>query len=271
VNGYFSFSFVVPKSIDSTYGIGRISYYAENGMEDASGWYENVIIGGMNANAVTDNNGPQISLYMNDTKFANGGITDENPNLFALLTDEHGINTFNDSHALKAVLDANTSGSIVLNDYYRSNINSYKKGSVRYPFNELSEGTHTLELTASDVYNNTSKSHLEFVVAKSAELALSHVLNYPNPFTTRTSFFFEQNQCCQYLQVELQIFSVSGKMVKSFNETIYADGYRSQPVVWDGRDDFGDKIGKGVYVYRLKIKTESGQTAEKYEKLVILN
>jgi hypothetical protein len=60
-------------------------------------------------------------------------------------------------------------------------------------------------------------------------------------------------------------------MVKSFYETIYADGYRSQPVVWDGRDDFGDKIGKGVYVYRLKIKTESGQTAEKYEKLVILN
>jgi flagellar hook assembly protein FlgD len=97
------------------------------------------------------------------------------------------------------------------------------------------------------------------------------VLNYPNPFTTRTNFYFEQNQCCQSLQVNLQIFTVSGKLVRNFSQYIYAEGYRSNPIEWDGRDDFGDKIGKGVYVYRLEIKTNDGKSAEKYEKLVILN
>jgi hypothetical protein len=48
-------------------------------------------------------------------------------------------------------------------------------------------------------------------------------------------------------------------------------GFRSEPIVWDGRDDYGDKIGRGVYVYRLKVSTPEGKTAEKIEKLVLLN
>jgi hypothetical protein len=36
-------------------------------------------------------------------------------------------------------------------------------------------------------------------------------------------------------------------------------------------DDFGDRIGKGVYVYRLRVRTPDGKSAEKFEKLVILN
>ncbi|MCW3104635.1 MAG: hypothetical protein JWO09_3075 [Bacteroidetes bacterium] len=272
-NGYYKYSFVVPKDIAYQYGIGRISYYAENGTDDANGYYEKIIIGGSNDSAAADNSGPEVKLYMNDTKFVQGGLTDENPDIYAILKDENGINTVGNGigHDLTAVLDANTENSIVLNDYYQADLNSYKSGSVRYPFSELSEGKHTLDVKVWDVYNNSSKAYTEFIVARSAELALTHVLNYPNPFTTRTTFYFEQNQCCQSLQVELQIFTVSGKLVRNFNQYIYAEGYRSNPIEWDGRDDFGDKIGKGVYIYKLRVKTDEGKTAEKYEKLVILN
>ena len=45
----------------------------------------------------------------------------------------------------------------------------------------------------------------------------------------------------------------------------------SKDIVWDGRDDFGDKIGKGVYVYKLKVRSERlNKQVEKIEKLVIL-
>jgi hypothetical protein len=272
-NGYYKFSFIVPKDIAYQYGTGRISYYAENGSEDANGFYEKIIIGGSNDSAAIDNNGPEIRLYMNDTKFVEGGLTDENPDLFALLRDENGINTVGNGigHDVTAVVDANTEHAIVLNDFYQADLNSYKSGSVRYPFVDMTEGKHTLDLKVWDVYNNSAKAHTEFIVAKSAELALLHVMNYPNPFTTRTTFYFEQNQCCQSLHVELQIFTVSGKLVRNFSQFVYAEGYRSNPIEWDGRDDFGDKIGKGVYIYRLKVKTDLGTTAEKYEKLVILN
>lgn len=273
VNGYYKFNFVVPKDIAYQYGIGRISYYCENGTDDANGYYEKIIIGGSNDSAAADNNGPDVKLYMNDVKFAEGGLTDENPDLFALLKDNNGINTVGNGigHDITAVLDENTEHAVVLNDYYQADLNSYKTGSIRYPFNALTEGKHTLDFKVWDVYNNSSKAHTEFIVAKSAELALSHVMNYPNPFTTRTTFYFEQNQCCQSLEVDLQIFTISGKLVRNFSQNMYAEGYRSDPIEWDGRDDYGDKIGKGVYIYRLKVKTAEGSTAEKYEKLVILN
>jgi hypothetical protein len=272
-DGKFTFSFVVPKDIAYAYGIGRISYYAENGSEDANGYYEKVIIGGSNDSALADNAGPEVKLFMNDDKFVFGGLTDENPELFAKLKDEYGVNTVGNGigHDITAVMDGNTDDVIVLNDYYQADLNSYKSGSIRYPFSELSEGKHTLSLKVWDVYNNSSQSYTEFVVSKSAELALDHVLNYPNPFTTKTQFFFEQNRCCQTLEVQLQVFTVSGKLVKNISKFVQAEGYRSDPIEWDGRDDFGDKIGKGVYIYKLRVKADDGSAAEKFEKLVILN
>ncbi len=47
-------------------------------------------------------------------------------------------------------------------------------------------------------------------------------------------------------------------------------GFRSNPIEWNGRDDYGDKLGKGTYVYRLKVRTADGQQAEKIEKIVLL-
>jgi flagellar hook assembly protein FlgD len=120
------------------------------------------------------------------------------------------------------------------------------------------------------VYNNSSSTYTEFIVAASAQLALNHVLNYPNPFTTKTSFYFEHNQCCTNMDVQIQVFTVSGKLVKSIHQFVNMEGYRSEPIDWDGTDDYGDKIGRGVYIYRLRVKTAANETAEKFEKLVIL-
>lgn len=272
-DGFFKFSFIVPKDIAYQYGIGKISYYAEDGNADANGYYEKIIIGGSNDSAVSDVLGPEVNLYLNDTKFVFGGLTNENPDLYSVLKDANGINTVGNGigHDITAVLDGNVENAIVLNDYYQADLNSYKSGTIRYPFSDISEGKHTLKLKVWDVYNNSSETYTEFVVAKSAQLALSHVLNYPNPFTTKTQFYFEHNRSCSLLEVQVQIFTISGKLVKNINQFVNTEGYRSEPIEWDGRDDFGDKIGRGVYVYRVRVKTSDGSTAEKYEKLVILN
>ena len=96
------------------------------------------------------------------------------------------------------------------------------------------------------------------------------MLNYPNPFTTQTDFQFEHNGGSENLQVQVQIFTVSGKLVKTINQTTSGNGARVTGILWDGKDDFGDKIGKGVYVYTLTIRDTKGETASKYEKLVLL-
>lgn len=272
VNGNFEFSFVVPRDISYQYGIGRISYYAENGVTDASGYYENIIVGGANPNAATDVTGPSVQLFMNDSSFVPGGITNAEPKLFAIVSDSNGVNTVGSGigHDIVAVLDGETDKAVVLNDYYQASVNSYQRGTIIYPYTDLADGVHTLSLKVWDVYNNSSTVTTTFEVRNEEGITLSHVLNYPNPFTTSTSFYFEHNQCCTDFDVMVQVFTVSGKLVRTINQQIYAEGFRSQPIEWDGRDDYGDKIGRGVYIYRMYVRSSDGTSAEHYEKLVIL-
>ena len=193
--------------------------------------------------------------------------------MYAILFDSSGVNTVGNGigHDIVAILDENSSNPAILNDYYTADLNTYKSGKVVFPYSSLTEGTHTLKMKVWDVYDNSSQTYTEFVVSSAAQLALKHVLNYPNPFTTHTSFFFEDNECCQTLNVEIEIFTVTGKLVKTIETNIYTEGYRSPPIDWDGRDDFGDKIGRGVYIYKLSVRSQGGGMTEKLEKLVILN
>ncbi|RLD82858.1 MAG: hypothetical protein DRJ15_00360 [Bacteroidetes bacterium] len=271
-NGQFSFSFIVPKDIAYNYGYGKISYYANNDTEDGSGNYENIIIGGFDNNVPPDEYGPEIQLYLNDENFAFGGITDESPVLLAYVNDSSGINTVGTGigHDIVTTLDNNSNKSVIINDYYESDIDSYTSGVIRYPLSALAEGSHALKLKVWDVHNNSSESYTEFTVASSAELAIDHVLNYPNPFTTSTAFYFDHNQPNAMLEVQVQIYTVSGRLIKTLDEFVMTNGYRSEPIYWDGLDDFGDRIGRGVYIYKLRVRSQDGSFAEKLEKLVIL-
>ncbi|PBQ30805.1 hypothetical protein CNR22_03110 [Sphingobacteriaceae bacterium] len=274
VNGEFSFTFLVPKDISFSPGPGKISYYATNGLVDAQGYYDQLVVGGTSSkNVVIDNEGPQVNLFLNDKNFVNGGITNEKPVLFADLADSSGINTVGTGigHDISVILDENSAKPIVLNDYYEANLNSYQSGRVRYPYSDLADGNHTLTFKVWDIQNNSSTVTSDFIVAKSAELALQHVLNYPNPFTTRTKFMFQHNQACNPLKVTVQIYTVTGKIVKTIQKSTSCEGSAPEGIDWDGRDDYGDKLARGVYIYKLAILDVDNKKAEKIEKLVILN
>jgi hypothetical protein len=273
-NGSFDFNFVVPKDISYQAGAGRLSYYAQVDAQEAIGSYDSIIIGGSaNANN-SDKIGPEIKTFLNSENFVMGGITNENPTLIVKLKDANGINTVGNGigHNLTATITKDAkSETIDLNQYYESKLDSYQEGEINYPFNKLTAGNYTLKIKAWDVFNNSSESNTAFTVVSSEGLQLQHVLNYPNPFTTQTDFQFEHNGGSENLQVQVQIFTVSGKLVKTINQNTSGNGARVTGILWDGKDDFGDKIGRGVYVYRLKIRTANGQSAEKTEKLVLLN
>ncbi len=271
-NGEFSFTFVVPKDIQFAFGFGKLSYYAQNGAIDAAGYYSGAIVGGFNSSIPADNHGPEVKLYINDEKFVRGGLTDKNPSLYAVVVDSSGINTVGTGigHDMTGYLDNSPSKAVVLNDYYENDLNSYQQGRVKYQFKDLEAGPHTIHFKVWDVHNNSAEASTEFIVAETAELALEHVLNYPNPFTTHTTFMFEHNRPYSQLDVRVQVFTVSGKLIKTISGQIFSEGYRSDELEWNGLDEFGDKIGKGVYIYKLRVKTHSGEYADKFEKLVIL-
>lgn len=272
--GAFEFDFVVPKDIKIPLGNGRVSFYAKKSgqLQDQSGYDNSIQIGGVNTNPVTDEISPIVKIYMNDENFVSGGITNKSPILLVYLDDESGINTASGiGHDISAILDGNNNEPILLNDYYETEADNFRKGKLRFQFKDLAPGMHTLTFKAWDVYNNPVTSEIEFIVVGDEELTLKNVLNYPNPFVNHTQFWFTHNKPFEPLEVQVQVMTVTGKVVWTKNQIVTTEGFLSKDITWDGKDDFGDRLGKGVYVYRLTVKsTFSNKKAEKIEKLVIL-
>ena len=273
-NGKFEFGFVVPRDITIPVGNGRISFYSKRGQTlfDKSGVNTAVIIGGINPNPIADTTGPKVKLYMNDQTFIYGGITNQSPIFLAYLEDENGINTASGiGHDIEAILDGNENKPYKLNDYYETELDNYKSGKLKFPFRNLAVGLHTITFKAWDVYNNPVTAEIQFIVVGNESITLTNVLNYPNPFVNYTQFWFSHNKPFEPLEVQVQVMTITGKIVWTKNQTITTDGFLSREITWDGKDDFGDKIGKGVYVYKLTVKSILTNTkTEKYEKLVIL-
>lgn len=270
-NGDFQFEFVIPKDISYKFGNGKISYYAQDEEEDGNGSYFDFVIGGTAKDAIVDEQGPNADLYINDLEFAFGGISNENPIVIAKLSDDNGINTVGTGIGHELTLTLDDEDPIVVNDYYEAELDDYRRGTITYPMTGLEEGRHSVSIKVWDVANNSATAYTEFVVANSAEMALDHVLNYPNPFTTSTTFWVTHNRPGDVLDVTVQVFSISGRLVKTLKTSQVSQGSTFNEITWDGRDDFGNKIGRGVYVYKVNVKSSDGMSAEAMEKLVILN
>ncbi len=274
VNGQFEFSFIVPRDIRVPISNGKISFFSKKNQsfENQAGYDTSIKVGGINENAVADNNSPRVQLYMNDESFVSGGTTNESPFLVANLEDESGINTASGiGHDIVAILDGDVDNPYILNDYYQTNLNDFTKGTLRFPLRNLTIGLHTITFKAWDVYNNPITAEIQFVVVGNESITLTNVLNYPNPFVNYTEFWFSHNRPYEPLEVQVQVLTVTGKVVWTRNQIVTTEGFLSKEITWDGKDDFGNKIGKGVYVYKLTVKSNlTNSKTEKFEKLVIL-
>lgn len=291
VNGVFSVEFYVPKDINYEVANGRILGYADNKIFDV---YNNQpqLIGGINPDGINDNEAPKVKVYMNNTNFADGGITDQNPMLLACVTDDKGLNSTGSGigHDITTILDGKIIETVVLNDFYFSgdgngctntNLKDYQKGNVTYPFRNLTPGAHQLTFKIWDINNNSTTETLNFIVKDETNqnLIVNKLLNWPNPFTNKTYVQFEHN-CDDMLDVNVQIYTITGKLVKTISTTVTAEpffqGFRTPKtaIEWDGLDDFGDAVGKGTYIFKIFAKSQNQEkckgSATAVEKMVLL-
>lgn len=273
--GKWAVEFWMPKNINYTFGPGRISYYATDGLTtDAGGTFNGVIIGGTNNAVIADDQGPQMDLFLNDESFVSGGVTNENPILLVSLKDDFGINVTGNAvgQDITAVLDGNNQNIFILNEFYEATKDDFAKGKVKFPLNKLTKGNHFVVVKAWDISGNSTEKRIDFTVTDTGDDKLKNVYNYPNPFNTFTQFQFEHNLSNTELDVIVDIYTISGKLIKSIVQTKYSSGFRVNDIGWNGRDDFDGTLGRGVYLYKIKIHSkELNLTKESgFEKLVKL-
>ncbi|MDX2284615.1 MAG: type IX secretion system sortase PorU [Bacteroidia bacterium] len=274
-DGAFRFEFVVPIDISYEPGKGEISLYFFNTQSDGYGCRSDLHVGGTAPNAVPDDEGPLVRLYLNDSTWQDGGITGPEPFLYAVLRDESGINTVGAGigHEIAAVLDGNEGNTLVLNNFYTARPNSFQEGEVRYQLRDLEEGEHTLRIRVWDVANNFSEAETRFIVSDNARVALDQILSYPNPFDPGKGparFLVEHNQDGQEIELRVEIMDLSGRVVKTLSQELTAGGNYTQELEWDGSTANG-MLSSGVYLYRVTLRNlETRQEAESISRLVLI-
>jgi hypothetical protein len=213
-----------------------------------------------------------IKLYLNDTLFRSGGITDSNPVLLVIIEDKGGINTAGTGigHDLTAFLDTDRNKSFVLNNYFETDFDNYRKGTITYALGKMSGGSHSITLKAWDNFNNSSEASVKFIVRTDNGLILSNLINYPNPFADQTTISAEHNRPDEELEVQINIYNMNGKVIKIIDRTFQSTGYKLPPLEWDGNDDGGKRVGRGIYPYSVTIITKKGEVARTAGRMIIL-
>jgi hypothetical protein len=237
-----------------------------------NGNFSRIVVGGFSNIALTDTTGPDIKLFMNDTLFRNGGITDNNPMLLAIIKDKGGINTTGSGigHDLTGFLDNDPNRTFVLNNYFENDFNNYMKGRIIYNLSGLSGGSHSLTVKAWDNFNNSSVETILFLVDTGDKFVLRNLFNYPNPFLNGTRISAEHNRPDAELDVTINIFNISGRIIKIIKTKVPSTGFALPPVIWDGNDDGGKRVGRGIYPYAVIITTGKGEMARASGRMIIL-
>lgn len=274
-NGRYKVELVIPKDISFSGENGRIVVFAQSEQATAGGSFTNVAFNGINENAVNDGKGPNLDVFLNDESFFNGDLSGNTPTLIIELADSSGINTTGTGvgHEITATIDTKPSRTVVLNDFYEGTLNDFSSGRIEYPLEEIPQGSYSLKVRAWDVHNNPSEESIFFEIAENEKLVIDQVYNYPNPMNNYTAFTFEHNQQGNPLEVDIRIYTLSGKPVQHVQQIITNTSSSYASIPWNGRDRDNDRLGNGTYIYVLRVTTdtpEGRRSTEKIEKLVVI-
>lgn len=243
--GRFEISFIVPKDISYGQHMGRLCCYFWNDEADGGGYRDGIEVGG--SVDLVDTQGPEITLFFTGQEnFITGGMVSQDPELAVTIDDDKsGINITGEiGHKIMLIVDGKE--KVDVTEYFQYDEGSYLRGRLFYPLSSLEEGEHELILKVWDNANNSSTQSLVFRVVPGGELRIEEVLNYPNPFSSSTHFTFQLNQDAE---VEIKVFTVDGRLIRRIDGILGEAGFNM--ILWDGRDEEGDELANGVYLYKI--------------------
>ena len=258
-NGRFETDFRVPKDITYENKNGRVIAYVFDEDQDGIGYTNSVIVGGTDENAVDDGEGPEIEISFDDESFTNAYLVNPNFDLIVKLNDETGLNTTGTGvgHRLEGVFDDDIENSIDLSNYFVGDIDAGgKSGVANYKFSNAAIGDHKIFVKAWDVFNNPTSFETYFTVVNADEAVVRDVVNYPNPFSGNTTFTFQHN-LTDMIDVRIKVYTIAGRLVKEIESYSIID--RFVKIDWDGRDEDGDELANGTYLYKVIIKSNDGE------------
>jgi len=217
---------------------------------------------------------PVLDVTFDGVHILDGDIVSAKPLIEIFLKDENKFLLLNDTNCFKVFLQKQgeelkqvffREGGVEKMRFYPAT-SSNNIARVEFPAGPLADGIYTLTVQARDMSNNVSGAYnytIHFEVINKP--AITNVMNWPNPFSTRTHFVFTLTGSEIPEDFRIQILTITGRVVREITKEELGPihiGRNITTYAWDGRDQFGDPLANGVYLYRVIVKLH-GNSLEK--------
>ncbi|MBG15061.1 MAG: hypothetical protein CL853_01770 [Crocinitomicaceae bacterium] len=224
-----------------------------------------------NFNVLEDVTNPLLDVTFDGIHILNNDIISPTPSIVISLDDENEFLLLNEqtdtsnfsvfilypsSNNWERIHFKNSNGEDIMNFFPANN----SKNTCRIEYNPTFtlDGNYSIKVQARDKKNNYSGDNeyqINFEVITASKI--TNIYNYPNPFSTKTHFVFTLTGSVFPDDILIQIFSVSGKVVKEITMADLGNikiGHNKTDYFWDGRDQFGDLLANGIYFYKVTAK-----------------
>ncbi len=215
---------------------------------------------------------PNITANVQDQEFTFGGYVSGTGIISFTLADANGIDIFDKGIEmfLNGVLVDETDYTIAANPQNLTSI------PIKHQLN-LEAGNYTLSISCADVNGNFQSRDINFLVNDTFDVI--NLANYPNPVVTETIDPVNQNRNrFTYVltddadDVTIKVYTVSGRLVKTFRNLPSGVGYHEYPrtvLGWDCRDETGVFLANGVYFYKI-VARKGNKSVERVQKMAIV-
>ncbi len=209
---------------------------------------------------------PLLDVTFDGRHILDGDIVSAKPEIQIKLKDENEFLAL-DTNSLLSVFLKYPDGNLRAYEYDNQTLRfipatiNKKSGKVdntaEIEFNPIltEDGTYELLVQGRDKTGNPAGAidyKISFEVINKP--TITHVMNYPNPFTTATHFVFTLTGSELPNYFKIQIMTISGKIVKEIPLSELGEIYIGRNVTeyaWNGTDQYGDRLANGVYLYRV--------------------
>ncbi len=226
-------------------------------------------------NVQGDVTNPVLDVTFDGAYILDNDIVSPDPNILITLDDENEFLPKNDTIGVN-IFFKNNDDSL---DFQRVSLSDpsiiwtpateESNFEVNYTPGKLEDGSYALRVTATDQSGNAAGSEpyeINFNVIN--ESSISNFLPYPNPFSTSTQFVFTLTGEVVPERIMIQIFTIRGTLVKTIRETELGSirvGHNITDYRWDGRDEYGDLLANGVYLYKVSYSQDSDGQFSQFE------
>lgn len=271
-SGEFKLNIAMPSELADNYRNALISLNARaDSGKDAVGTFTDFYVYGSDEDAPEDTLPPVISrFYLNHPNFVDGDRVHSSPMVFAEVSDDVAINlsTSGIGKMMTLKFDGVSTYSNVA-DYFIPYADGTPGGTIAYPLKDLAEGKHDITLRVFDTSGNSAEAKINFVVDPLALPEIYEIYTDANPASIEANFYLTHNRPDEILTVTVSVYNLMGVLVWSKTVTDRSDMFTSAPITWNLHNLAGQRVGRGIYIYRADVSVNGNRRVTKGQRIAV--